>query len=34
MEREFSWEVIGHRMADVYRWLCSQGNRPECVRVD
>jgi glycosyltransferase involved in cell wall biosynthesis len=34
MVQEFSWEVIGLKMADVYRWLCSQSNRPACVRVD
>lgn len=34
MEREFSWRAIGERMAQIYRWLLGQGERPACVRED
>jgi glycosyltransferase involved in cell wall biosynthesis len=33
MERDFDWRAIAGQMADVYRWLASGGERPECVRV-
>jgi glycosyltransferase involved in cell wall biosynthesis len=33
MQRQFSWNAIGLEMANVYRWLCGQGDRPASVRV-
>lgn len=35
MEREFSWDSIGHRMAATYRWLCDKTlPAPDWVRLD
>lgn len=35
MEREFSWDSIGHRMAATYRWLCDKTLPvPDWVRLD
>jgi len=34
MVREYSWELIGHQMASVYRWLLGQEERPPCVRTE
>jgi glycosyltransferase involved in cell wall biosynthesis len=31
-EEAFSWDSIGARMADVYRWLALGGAPPSCVR--
>lgn len=29
--REFGWDAIGRDMADVYRWIAGQGERPSCI---
>ncbi len=34
MEREFSWERIGRRMLETYRWLLGGGSPPEWVHTD
>lgn len=34
MQRDFGWNGIGAKMADVYRWLCAGGDRPQSVRTD
>jgi glycosyltransferase involved in cell wall biosynthesis len=31
MERDYSWESVGHQMAGVYRWLQHGGPQPGCV---
>ena len=31
MERDFAWEGIGARMAEVYDWLLGRGPQPACV---
>jgi glycosyltransferase involved in cell wall biosynthesis len=33
LARRFHWEKIAAEMADVYRWLCSKGPMPNCVRL-
>jgi glycosyltransferase involved in cell wall biosynthesis len=34
VEREFSWEHVGRRMLDTYRWLLGGGTTPPWVRTD
>ncbi len=34
VRREFSWNVIGAQMAQVYRWLCDGEPRPDSVILD
>ena len=34
MERDFGWEGIAARMADVYAWCLGKGDRPDCVVTD
>jgi len=31
MAEEFSWERVGHRMAETYRWIINGGDRPAWV---
>lgn len=33
MIREFSWPGIGQRMSEVYKWIVSGGQPPDCVRL-
>lgn len=32
--KKFSWDVIGADMAQTYRWLLGECERPSCVRID
>lgn len=34
MKRDFAWPAIAASMDQVYRWLISGGDRPDCVRID
>lgn len=34
MLRDYSWEHIGARLLDVYRWLLEGGETPPCIRLD
>lgn len=34
IEQRFSVEAVAEQMAAVYRWICGQGERPECVLQD
>lgn len=33
MRRDFGWEGIALRMAEVYAWLLGHGEKPDCVRL-
>lgn len=33
MQRDFGWQGIAQKMAEVYRWVSVGGERPECVRI-
>lgn len=34
MEREYSWDEIGYRMQETYKWLRDGGNCPSWVKID
>lgn len=34
MERDFGWDGIAARMAEVYAWCLGKGERPDCVVMD
>ncbi|MFC3205341.1 glycosyltransferase [Aquamicrobium soli] len=34
MERDFGWEGIARRMADVYAWALGQKPKPDCIMTD